>query len=169
VLFVGGLVRGWHRQVVAEMVKARLAVLRTAPVMLSLASPALALGSVGWIDHRQLAVTGFDPMIGLFAKPNLGPGRLLLFLAIFAAAYLLLTVAWKPIERLVGWLLLPLGQTTLYGYTMQLFLLLPLYNLFGVGAEDPERIVRNTLGQLAAIAMIFVMVKTRFLFRIVPR
>ena len=169
VLFVGGLVLGWHRRAVAVMVRERLGVLKAAPVRVSLASPALALLSVGWIDRGQLYEYNFDPMIGLFAKPNLGPGRLLLFLALFSLTYVLLTVAWNPVNRAVGWLLLPLGQTALYGYTMQLILLLPLYNLFNVGSEAPELILYNTLGQLAAVVTIWLMVRTKFLFNIVPR
>jgi hypothetical protein len=169
VLFVGGLVLGWHRRTISAAVKQRLALLRNVPLVLSLGSPLLALGSVGWIGRGDLASGGFDPALGLFAKSNLGPGRLVLFLAIFALAYLTLTVAWQPIARAVGWLLLPLGQTTLYGYTMQLFLILPLYNLLAIGNDDPQQIVRNTVGQLATVLLIWTMVRTRFLFRVVPR
>ena len=70
-----------------------------APALLALGTPVLALASVGWGDRGELVSRSFDPMIGLFAKPNLGPGRLLLFLAIFLASYLLLTVAWTPSAR----------------------------------------------------------------------
>jgi hypothetical protein len=169
VLFVGGMVVGWYRQAVSAAVKQRLALLHSAPALLGFASPVLALGSVGWIGRGDLVESGFDPMVGLFAKANLGPGRLVLFLAVFFVAYLALTVAWKPIARAVGWLLLPLGQTALYGYTMQLFLILPLYNLLAIGSEDPQQIVRNTLGQAAAVALVWAMVRTRFLFKLVPR
>lgn len=169
VLFVGGMVIGWYRQAVSALVKERLSVLRRAPVLLAFASPVVALGSVGWVGRGDLVTLGFDPMVGLFAKPNLGPGRLVLFVALFFIAYAALTVAWRPVERLFGWLLLPLGQTALYGYTMQLFLILPLYNLFAVGAEDPAQIVRNTLGQAAAVLVVWAMVKRKLLFGIVPR
>jgi hypothetical protein len=169
VLFVGGMVIGWHRKLVSELVKERMRLLRQAPVVLSLVSPTLAMGSVGWIDRGQLAASGFDPMVGLFAKPNLGPGRLLLFLAMFLATYLLLTVAWRPIERATGWLLLPLGQTTLYGYTMQLFMVVVIYNLMLLDFEAAQATLRNTLVQAAAIALLLAMVKAKFLFRLVPR
>lgn len=176
VLFVGGLVLGWHRRALALALKGGLGTLRAAqqngPLWggaIGLAGPALALLSVGWIDGGRLADLTPDPMVGLFAKPNLGPGRLLLFLALFGLAYLLLTVAWQPLQQAFGWVLLPLGQTALYGYTMQLLLLVPLYNLFGVGGESPDAILYNTLGQLAAVLVIWAMVKRRFLFKVVPR
>ena len=169
VLFVAGVALGWHRQVVSALVKDRLAVLRRAPVLLSLASPVLALGSVGWIDHQELSGLTLDPAIALFAKTNLGPGRLVLFLVLFSVAYLLLTIAWAPFQRLFGRLLLPLGQNALYGYAMQLFLLLPLYNLFAVGSEDPASVLYNSAGQLAAVGALWIMVRLRFLFGIVPR
>lgn len=169
VLFVGGLVLGWHRQRLASLLRERLAAPRRVPLLIGLGTPLLALTSVGWAGRAELQALAFDPMVGLFAKPTLGPGRLLLFLALFLLSYLLLTVAWTPIARLTGWLLLPLGQTALYGYTMQLFLVLPLYNLFGVGLEDPGLILRNTLGQLAAVLVLLAMIRTRFLFGLVPR
>lgn len=169
VLFVGGMALGWHRQVVSEVIKDRLLVLKRTPVLLSLASPALAMGSIGWIDRRELAGSALDPAISLFAKTNLGPGRLVLFLVLFSVSYLVLTVAWVPFQRLFGRLLLPLGQNALYGYAMQLFLLLPLYNLFAVGSEDPASALYNSAGQLAAVGALWTMVRLRFLFGIVPR
>jgi hypothetical protein len=162
-------VLGWYRKAISAAVKERLALLRNAPALLSVASPLMALGSVGWIDRGSLVTLGVDPMVGLFAKPNLGPGRIILFLAVFAAAYVALTLAWAPLSRLLGWLLLPLGQTTLYGYTMQLFLVVPLYNLLAVGSEAPEAAVANTLAQLGAVLAIWAMVKRKVLFGIVPR
>lgn len=169
VLFVNGLVLGWHRAALAAAARERLRALRRAPALLSLATPLLALASTSWLGRAELGALAFDPMTGLFAKPSLGPGRLVLFLAIFAAAYLVLTVAWQPINRLVGWLLLPLGQNALYGYTMQLVLLVPLYNLFPVGIEAPAYTATNSAAQLAAVLAIWMMIKRRFLFRIVPR
>src|SRR5687768_3159030 len=55
VLFVGGLVIGWHRQALSAVVREHLGVLRAAPVRLSLFSPVIALLSVGWIDHGHFA------------------------------------------------------------------------------------------------------------------
>jgi hypothetical protein len=169
VLFVGGLVIGWHRQALSAVVRERLGVLRAAPVRVSLFSPVAALLSVGWIDHGHFADWALDPMVGPFAKPSLGPGRLLLFLALFALAYLVLTVAWGPIARATGSLLLPLGQTALYGYTMQLLLILPIYNTLDLSREAPEQIAVNSAVQLAAVATVWLMVKTRFLFGVIPR
>jgi hypothetical protein len=169
VLFVGGLALGWHREPLALRARQRLARLRNAPALLALGAPLLALGSVGWVDRGELVTRSFDPMVGLFAKPNLGPGRLVLFLALFVASYLVLTVAWTPFSRALGWLLLPLGQSALYGYTLQLVLVLPLYNLFDVGRQEPERALYNSLFQLAAVLAILAMIRTRFLFKLVPR
>jgi hypothetical protein len=169
VLFVGGLVIGWHRQALSAVVRERLGVLRAAPVRVSLFSPVAALLSVGWIDHGHFADWALDPMVGPFAKPSLGPGRLVLFLALFALGYLVLTVAWGPIARVTGSLLLPLGQTALYGYTMQLLLILPIYNTLDLSREAPEQIAVNSAVQLAAVATVWLMVRTRFLFGVIPR
>ncbi len=57
----------------------------------------------------------------LFAKADLRPGRLFASTAVFSFLFLLLTTFWKPIERATGWLLLLLGQHSLYAYTAHIF------------------------------------------------
>ena len=57
----------------------------------------------------------------LFSKLDLRIGRLLVFAGFFIFAFALVTVAWVPIRRALGWLLLPLGQDALSAYILHLF------------------------------------------------
>jgi OpgC protein len=53
-----------------------------------------------------------------FGKSLLGPGRVIAALWVFAAGYELLTVCWRPFSRVLGWLLLPLGQHALTAFVL---------------------------------------------------
>jgi len=64
-----------------------------------------------WADVSWLSVNG-----PLFLSAELGPGRLITALWVLAACYELLTVCWRPLSRVLGWLLLPLGQHALTAF-----------------------------------------------------
>jgi hypothetical protein len=106
----------------------------------------------------------------LFDKPSLGLGRIAAFVSLAVAAYLTVTLFWRPIERLTGWLLIPLGQASLYAYVVHLFLILAAYNVPPyVGSTQEGWQLHNTLGQLALVLLLWVMVKRKVLFGLIPR
>jgi hypothetical protein len=106
----------------------------------------------------------------VFDKHVARPGRVAAFAVFFPLLYLLLTYAWRPLERVAGWLLLPFGQNALYVYALHLFavylsaLILPYIPGF-------DRFVawENTPVQIAAILLIWLMVKRQLLFDVIPR
>jgi hypothetical protein len=109
-------------------------------------------------------------LLQFFLKSALAPGRLIASFFFFQFAYLALTVLWRPIQVVLGWFLLPLGQTALYGYTMHVALI----GLFTMALPHlPGDITTlrgwNTSLQLLAVLVIWVMVQRKFLFKIVPR
>ncbi len=59
-----------------------------------------------------------------FSKVNLGPARLVAFYCFFAVMLHLVTRYWYWIQRITGWLLLPLGRFSLYAYLVHLPLIL---------------------------------------------
>jgi enterochelin esterase-like enzyme len=59
-----------------------------------------------------------DLIVALFGKGDLRPGRLLAFAVVFVCCYLLVDRFWRPFNRVLGWLLLPLGQNALYAYSI---------------------------------------------------
>ena len=104
---------------------------------------------------------------GWFQKGGAGPLRLVAAVFIFQFAYLFVTYFWQPIKRLLGWLLLPLGQSSLYAYAMHVLLLGLFYESFDRLADRAEW--PNTVAQLGIMVIVWCMVKTRFLFRFIPR
>jgi hypothetical protein len=104
---------------------------------------------------------------GWFQKGSAGPLRLLAAIFIFQFAYLFVTYFWQPIKGFLGWLLLPLGQSSLYAYAMHVLLLGLFYEAFDRLTDRTEW--PNTVAQLGVLVLVWCMVKTRFLFRIVPR
>jgi hypothetical protein len=109
-------------------------------------------------------------MSEFFLKSSLAPGRLIASAILFQFAFLATTILWKPIAVTLGWLLLPLGQNALYGYTMHVVIIGLFYvalpflpgNITAIGTI-------NTTLQLSVILAIWAMIQRRFLFQVVPR
>jgi hypothetical protein len=92
----------------------------------------------------------------LFSKVDLRIGRLIVFAGFFTFAFALATMAWMPIRRALGWLMLPLGQEALSAYILHLFVVVLAMKLRPVLFGNlPATATENTLLQLAAIAFIW--------------
>jgi len=98
----------------------------------------------------------------LFGKVDLRIGRLLVFAGFFIFAFGLVTFAWAPIRRALGWLLLPLGQDALSAYILHLFVaalavkVKPL-----VFTTSPATPMEHTICQLVGIAFIWMAIMLR--------
>lgn len=103
-----------------------------------------------------------------FTRGPLRPGRLIAVATIFPFFYLLVTCYWQPINRALGRLLRPLGEYSLYGYVMHLplmalatYIALPSRGtLFGG--------VLNIVLQIIAVGLVWLMIRTKFIFRFFP-
>ena len=51
----------------------------------------------------------------LFAKNDVAPGRVVAFTTLFVFTYALTTLAWQPLVRAFGWLLLPFAALYVAG------------------------------------------------------
>jgi fucose 4-O-acetylase-like acetyltransferase len=100
-----------------------------------------------------------------FGRTYLGVGRLLNVLVLVVAAYALLTAYWKPVHRALGWFLIPLGRATLYVFIIHVALIAVIAN---IPALQEGRVLFNTAAYAVILALLWVMVRTRFLFRIIP-
>ena len=111
-----------------------------------------------------------------FGKNRLGLGRVLNAAVLFAALYALLTWYWVPLNRVLGWLLIPLGEASLYVFLLHvplLFLVDQLPGYFdGVAtfeASWPAMIWANTALYLAIILTLWALVRGKVLFSVIPR
>jgi hypothetical protein len=86
-------------------------------------------------------------------------------------AYTMATYLWVPIRKGLGWLMLPLGQAALYSYIVHFFLILLVYNLAPWLASlpwEPSEEVFNPMLQIAVVLLLWVLVRRRVLFGIIP-
>jgi hypothetical protein len=176
-LFTLGLVAGHHWRELMALLEARKRWL----FPLSVAG-AVAFAIFSWNNPnpnipsvlRLTLVTAadFSSIYGrYFLKTPLGLLRLVNDVTLFIAALYLLNVKPAVWKRALGWLVLPLGQNSLYVFFMHLPLvgLAALFGHFGAPSSGWVDLASNTGWHVAMIAALLVMVKTKFLFRFVPR
>jgi hypothetical protein len=109
-------------------------------------------------------------MSQFFLKSALAPGRLIASFIVFQFAYLAATLFWKPIWTGLGWLLLPLGQNSLYSYTMHVVVIGLFYTLLPhLPGHILEMGTLNTAVQLMFVLLLWAMIQRQFLFKVVPR
>jgi hypothetical protein len=169
VLFVTGHVLGFYREALTRWLQ-RFRRLRVVAVALGLAIT-LALISLAW--GAENGFFDLDPNVlnESFFKVPLRPWRLVAFLSIAIVAYTGTTYLWVPIRRVIGWLMLPLGQAALYSYIVHFFLILLVYNLApllsALPGEAPDVLLTSVL-QIAVVLLLWTLVRQRVLFGIVP-
>ena len=161
VIFMTAMVAGYHRQILAQWVRP----LPKLPYFVG--ATCLMAGLILFAQKGPpwiLAHTSFS--VGpLFAKSHLAGGRLLAAAIVLQFAFLLVTCFWVPVRWLTGWLLLPMGQNALYAYAVHPFLLL----LFEHNSRLPDSIPGNTLVEFALVLVVWLMIKKRILFSVIPR
>ncbi|GAC1314466.1 MAG: OpgC domain-containing protein [Chloroflexota bacterium] len=173
VLFVTGHVLGFYRGAITDWLR-RFRRVRVFGVALC-AAMTLALISLAWSAENGNLFGFFDidpnVLTETFFKIPLRPWRLVAFLSVAIAAYTLVTYLWVPIRLALGWLMLPLGQAALYSYIVHFFLILLVYNLAPfvetLTWEPLERLLTPSL-QIGTVLLLWLMVRRRVLFGIVP-
>lgn len=173
VLFVLGMVAGYYRrQIVSWFSHPRQRMLLWACVLLTVVLAVFSWTSPYFSNaydvrlallSEQTFRTVYD---GFFGRTHMGLGRLLNVVLVIIAGYALLSAYWRPLERALGWFLIPLGQATLYVFILHVFLILAAANVPVLRQGD---IWINTAAYVAILALLWTMVRTRFLFRVIPR
>jgi hypothetical protein len=172
-LFVVGIVAGFYRREILRWFSTRwgaasaaAAVILAACFMLfSLSNPYL----VSSVDARLTLLPDnvFRLIYGeFFQRTHLGIGRLVNVVLVVVAIYALLTAYWRPINKVAGWFFIPLGQATLYVFVMHIFFALIASN---IPVLNEGNIWANSIAYVVVLASLWVMVKKRFLFSLVPR
>lgn len=94
-----------------------------------------------------------------YDKADLRAGRLVVFAVVSAFAWSLTTLAWAPIQRAFGWLMLPLGQRSLAAYSVHVFVVAVLGWVTVNVLRSPQSAGTNTILQLVALAMVWASVR----------
>jgi hypothetical protein len=168
-LFTHGLVIGYYRRELIRALTTRVG---------KLAVGVFVVGYAGFLVYLWAASSfGFAPAPfpadlydrlydSGYNRIDLQWGRLLDLVLVIVCSYAVLTVAWKPFNVSMGWLWIPLGQASLYVFIVHVFFVLAVANVPGL---DRASIWQGTLIHSVVIGLIFWMVRTRFLFRVIPR
>ncbi len=166
-LFITAVVMGYHRQAIAT----RLGWLASWTSLVVLAPPTLALVWLYREGASVLAPLGGQALLHqLSDKAALAPLRVLTSAVVFVLAFGLVSRLWQPLQRSLGWLLVPLGQCSLYAYIMHLFLIVLVSHALGyVQGYDPDIVPLNTMLQALTAVGLWLMVRRRFLFALLPR
>ncbi|HKS03271.1 MAG TPA: OpgC domain-containing protein [Arthrobacter sp.] len=170
VLFMVGMVAGYHRhRIIAWLGTHSWAVVACTVLAAGLAF--LAWGNPYLANSFDVRVailpdTAYRALYdAYFGRTYLGVGRMLNVLALVVAAYALLTAYWKPVHRALGWFLIPLGRATLYVFIIHVALIAVIAN---IPALQEGHVLFNTAAYAVILALLWVMVRTRFLFRVIP-
>jgi hypothetical protein len=155
-IFVNGLVWGYHRDAVARLLgrvpeRLALVVFAVGMAFLVLLQRAHDTGRLaGWPIIGWLAG---DAFYHVFDKPSLGIGRLAAFVILVGFSYSLVTVFWTPIRRALGWLLLPLGTSSLRAYGVHLLVIVLVYNIDVLASQYDRSRTGNTILQVATLGI----------------
>jgi hypothetical protein len=164
VLFVNGIVLGWHREQLARRLRRHHRLVCGAILVVAVGFAGVQLGGPAIVEAGAWAKWEAEH----FHKGSLDIARLAAMVSIAAAIYLGLRRSTASAERILGPLLLPLGRNSFYVFIMHVFVCLAVASIPGL-AGGGLGLVGNTLVQLACLALLWTMVKRQFLFRVVPR
>jgi enterochelin esterase-like enzyme len=107
-----------------------------------------------------------DPVLVafLFSKGTVGPGRLLASAVVFTFFFLFITQFWRPLHRMLAWLLLPLGQNALFAYSAHVALAVAIGIATGaLGFALPRTSAVNAAVQVAGVGLIWLAIRYRVL------
>lgn len=171
-LFVHGVVVGYHRRAILAFFDTQAG--RALCVVCLFAAAAMMWFALNhpldqlpaWARLSVIPPETFTSAYnGFFQKYKLGPGRVFNIFVLFIAAFVMLTVFWRPIHRALGWLFIPLGQESLYVFFVHIYLILLVMN---TPLPHLGNVWVNTALVGGSLLLCWAMVKTRFLFRWLP-
>ncbi len=155
VIFVGGLIVGVYREPIGRWWAKlparpwRSALLIGSAIGLLIVSYQIQFGGL-WPEATWLRSNS-----AAFDRPLLGPARLVAAMWVSGGVFELITVCWQPIYRLLGWLLLPLGQHTLTAFTLHSIITYGVTRLPGWPFLTLSPMVRGLL-QIAVVGAVWI-------------
>ena len=161
---LNGIVLGWHQERVSRRLRRHRRWVCAVILVLAATFAGIQLAGPAVVDAAAWARWEAEH----FHKGRLDRARLLAMVSIAAAVYLALRRFAASAERLLGPLLLPLGRNSFYVFIMHVFLCLAVASI-PVLAGGGLGLIGNALVQLGCLAVLWAMVRRRFLFSVVPR
>jgi len=161
-LFMIGVVAGFHHAALARWWNARSPrARRTLLAVAAAASVAIIAGSLIRLPVHGLYPTRLEGYA--FDRNRLGPARIACAIVLVTSLYALIRAFEARLVPTIGRLFVPLGQASLYVYIVQSMLTFVLVNR---SMANPWLAVASNV---AMVGLVWIMVKNRVLFRIIPR
>lgn len=173
VFFFTGLVAGWYKEKIFGFFYGRHG--KKALVAVGVITCCLMFYS--WNNpwepvpyHARLKVISewrFTHIYALFFQRVFpGVGRILNVMFFLVFLFTILTVWWQPLKRFFGWFFIPVGQASLYVFTVHIVFVLAVYH---IPYLQTSTVKFNTLVHTFILLLVWLMVRYRVLFRIIPR
>jgi hypothetical protein len=157
--FFGGVVLGYHKKLQNITPNKTLK-------WLFLSGSLFGLLIIFWnLDQAQskfshlISSQAVSQINGFFDKATVAPGRILVSIIVFGFLYLLLTRFWKIANRIVGWLMVPLGQHALIAYVIHIVTLMIILVISSSLNYSGNAFWLNGFIQLSGVLLIWLLVK----------
>jgi len=182
VLFYHGLAVGFHWTKIHAVFQRRAGKgVLAACVLIVAACAVFAQGATNallpaWARFDLWPAGFYDQVWGAWCqKKTLGLLRLLDYAAFVVVVYAILSRWWSRFRRALGWFLIPIGQATLYVFIVHLFVVAAASWVIPFGFAEPSvlpwlpRLALATLVHTGELAVLWLMVRYKVLFRWIPR
>jgi hypothetical protein len=169
VLFTHGLVLGYYRRQIQAVLTSLPGRIITAVLVVAYAGMLVYLwaGYTYGFYPAPFPASLYESLYGTaYQRVDMQWGRLIDVVLMVVCTYAILTAFWKPINAVIGWLWIPLGQASLYVFVWQVFFALAVASIPGL---DRTNALIGTGIHVGLILLVWVMVKKKFLFKVIPR
>ncbi len=163
VLFVTGVVVGWHRTSIEQRLRAHRRAVVASAVAAAVAFAGLQVAGPVVVEPGAWARWEAEH----FDKTSLDVARMLAMTTIAAAVYLGLR-RWAGATSRLAPVLLPLGRNSFYIFIVHVFVCLAVASMLQLAGPGPGA-VGSAAAQLTALALLWAMARSGFLFRWIPR
>lgn len=173
IIFFGGLVIGfywrqimqWWKNLPDHLAKFTLNSVLVIACVTLVANIVLEFGQT----YLPLEVTNWYYSIQpYFSKEELPIVRLILFSLWFVLGFQIFKHFESLFVKFLGWILIPFGQNSLYVYILHAFLIFFAHTLIAPASNQTNWMVSGVLS-LVIVGIIYLAVRFKFLFRIIPR
>ena len=169
VLFTHGLVIGYYRRQIQNALTSLPGRVITGAAVVIYAGILVYLwaGYTYGFEPAPFPASLYESLYGTaYQRVDMQWGRLLDVALMVVCTYAILTAFWKPINFVIGWLWIPLGQASLYVFVWQVFFALAVATIPNLDRTDW---LIGTAVHAGLIMLVWFMVKKKFMFKVIPR
>ncbi|HFV9293216.1 TPA: OpgC domain-containing protein [Serratia fonticola] len=173
-IYVLGMCCGWYKEEIFSLAKTQVGKgVLAGVVIFSLIMMFVAQNHTNPFLPPELMMHIIEPAEfnwfyqNFVAKNELGPLRIANDFCLIITMYLLLTRYWMPINRLLGWFLIVLGQNSLYVFIVHVYVILFVTQFITFNLLE-KRWIFNTFVHLSVLMVLWLMARYGVMRKIIP-